>query len=85
MVRRMATTVDLERAAEEIRASAVQAGIPVREYVMQRFQSADGPLPNAEWAALLLALPRLDDSRPSSAEIIRELRGPLPEDDGNRR
>lgn len=81
----MATTVDIQQAAEEIRARAAEEGIPVRDYVMRRMKSSEGPLPNNEWAALLLALPRIEYSGPSSAEIIRELRGPLPEDDGDRR
>ena len=38
-------------------------------------------LSDEEFMALLRKLPKVDVAGPSSAEIIRELRGPLPEDD----
>lgn len=85
MLFRMAKTLDLEAAVADVRARAGKAGLSVRDYVSQRLESAEGPLPNAEWAALLLALPRVESSGPSSAEIIRELRGPLPDDHDGRR
>jgi hypothetical protein len=80
----MAKTLDLEAAVADVRTRAGDAGLSVREYVSRRLESAEGPLPNVEWAALLLALPRIESSGPSSAEVIRELRGPLPDDHADR-
>jgi hypothetical protein len=38
-------------------------------------------LPRDEWLRLVGLLPKAKPGGPTSAEIIRELRGPLPEDD----
>lgn len=78
--------IDLPDQADRIKALAAEAGIGVREYVDRAIQAAPkGSLfTNDQLFAVLTAMPPLVTDL-DSAEIIRELRGPLPEADGDRR
>ena len=70
--------IELPETAEEITALAAAAGLPIEEYVDRTLAaSAGGQLTNRQAFAMLVALPKRDI--PSSADDIRQLRGPLPE------
>jgi len=60
-----------------------QTGTLTAEELLHELEARRGTLTNAEIFALLARLPKRPPPPPglSSAEIIRELRGPLPEDD----
>lgn len=68
---------------QQIRAEAAEAGLSVVEYLRRKIEHSPRKLTNDELFAMMAALPVLNI--PSSADIIRELRGPLPGDDDDRR
>jgi hypothetical protein len=79
------TRIDLPDQADRIKALAADAGLGVREYVDRAIHAAPkGSLfTNDQLLAVLTAMPPLVTNL-DSAEIIRELRGPLPDTDGDR-
>jgi hypothetical protein len=84
----MAKTVEIsssvERLREKIAVAAAESGLSLEEYVLRDLEQATAPLANEELFARLLSLPPID-TRLDAAEIIRELRGPLPDDVKDRR
>ncbi|MEA2491834.1 MAG: hypothetical protein QOH21_3626 [Acidobacteriota bacterium] len=80
MANRVAT-IDIPDQAAEIKARAAAAGLGVREYIGRIADaSPGGQLTNVQLFAVLTAIPPLDVTL-DSADIIRELRGPLPDVD----
>lgn len=75
--------IDLPDTAEEIKARAAEAGLAVEEYVHRALEASDQILTNAQFIAMVTALPKVEME--SSAADIRELRGPLPEPADDRR
>jgi hypothetical protein len=77
-------TLDIPATADEIKARAAAAGLGVREYIARMADaSPGGQLTNAQMFAVLTAIPPLDVTL-DSAQLIRELRGPLPDVEDDR-
>jgi len=83
----MANTMEIS-VPEDVRlaliARAEAKGLSLSEYADRELIGDPGDVTNDMILDYILAQPRIH-LEPSSADIIRELRGPLPEDDGARR
>jgi hypothetical protein len=75
MARALEVTED--SVVQQIRAEAARGGLSVAEYLHEKIRSSPRKLTNDELLTMMAALPPLDIE--SSAGIIRELRGPLPD------
>ncbi|HEY0141018.1 MAG TPA: hypothetical protein VGF48_08985 [Thermoanaerobaculia bacterium] len=81
----MAKSADLPKETElvrEIRARAAAEGISVATYLTREIQTPGRVWTTDEIFALAAALPVVNVD---SASVIRELRGPLPDEDGDHR
>jgi hypothetical protein len=78
-------TIDIPDQAAELEARAAEAGLGVRQYIARMADASPGAqLTNAQLFAVLTAIPPLDVTL-DSAGIIRDLRGPLPDVEDDRR
>jgi hypothetical protein len=79
-----AERIELPEIARRYRAEAVELGVPIETYLSELMRKSTG-LTNEQIFAMAAALPPADSSGETSADIIRELRGPLPDDEDDDR
>ncbi|HVR37580.1 MAG TPA: hypothetical protein VMU84_00675 [Thermoanaerobaculia bacterium] len=81
----MCRTIELRHVEESEyatwEAAASRAGVPLSEYLLRQLRWLDGSMPHKEFMRFLRRRETEGPKNLTSAEIIREMRGPIGPDD----